>query len=238
MAIVTGKHGLTYIQTSVLIVCMNKRKSLIRTDTKHSIMDAAEYMFARNGYKGTSLRAITGRAGVNLAAVNYHFGSKKVLLEAVLLRRIQPLNLERRRRFEEIRDNARKLRKKPEAELILKAFIEPVFYFGESDPGSKDFITLIGRAIVDPDDTVRKVFHKFMRSIFELLFKMMSEALPGLSRDVIFWRLHFTIGAMAHAMRICSPDMKELAHSGTATDTSAVIEHLIRFVSKGMKARR
>ncbi|HDH50886.1 MAG TPA: TetR/AcrR family transcriptional regulator, partial [Nitrospirae bacterium] len=54
------------------------------TDTKQKIMDTAEHLFARDGYRGTSLRAITGKAGVNLAAVNYHFGSKTSLLETVI----------------------------------------------------------------------------------------------------------------------------------------------------------
>ncbi|MCK5427639.1 MAG: helix-turn-helix transcriptional regulator, partial [Thermodesulfovibrionia bacterium] len=52
-------------------------------DTKQRILDATEFLFARKGFRGTSLREITNRAGVNLAAVNYHFGSKKTLLEAV-----------------------------------------------------------------------------------------------------------------------------------------------------------
>ncbi len=62
---------------------MNKRAEE-QADTKERILDAAEYLFARNGYRGTSLREITGRAEVNLAAVNYHFGSKKTLVEEVI----------------------------------------------------------------------------------------------------------------------------------------------------------
>ena len=49
--------------------------------TKDKLMDAAERLFARRGFHGASLRDITAAAGVDLAFVNYHFGSKKGLLD-------------------------------------------------------------------------------------------------------------------------------------------------------------
>ena len=64
-------------------------------DTKDRILDTAERLFADKGYPATSLRDITNEAGVNLAAVNYHFGSKEALLSAVLDRRIGPVNEKR-----------------------------------------------------------------------------------------------------------------------------------------------
>ena len=53
-------------------------------DTKNRILNAAEQLFASDGFHNTSMRAITGDAEVNLAAVNYHFGTKDALLQAVL----------------------------------------------------------------------------------------------------------------------------------------------------------
>src|SRR6478736_9839979 len=63
--------------------------------TKERILDAAETLFMEHGFEATSLRAITTAAGVNLAAVNYHFGSKEELFQAVLTRRLDPMNQER-----------------------------------------------------------------------------------------------------------------------------------------------
>ena len=48
-------------------------------NTKDRILDAAERLFAHKGIEATSLRNITAEAGVNLAAVNYHFQSKEAL---------------------------------------------------------------------------------------------------------------------------------------------------------------
>src|SRR6478752_3282958 len=64
-------------------------------DTKTRILDVAEGLFMEHGFKATSLRQLTSAAGVNLAAVNYHFGSKEELFQSVLTRRLDPMNQER-----------------------------------------------------------------------------------------------------------------------------------------------
>ncbi|MFO7982053.1 MAG: TetR family transcriptional regulator, partial [Desulfuromonadales bacterium] len=94
-------------------------------DTKERILDAAEGLFAREGFHGTSLRAITTRAAVNLAAVNYHFGSKDTLIEAVFERRLTPLNRLRLQRLDEVKKRAERSGGKPETRDVLAAFIEP-----------------------------------------------------------------------------------------------------------------
>src|SRR5215472_3794191 len=64
-------------------------------NTKTKILNTAERLFAHHGVEATSLRAITAEAGVNLAAVNYHFQSKEALLHAVIARRLDPINQRR-----------------------------------------------------------------------------------------------------------------------------------------------
>ena len=66
-----------------------------RTDTKAKILDTAENLFGVNGFESVSLRDITSHAGVNLAAVNYHFQTKDHLIDAVIARRIEPVNARR-----------------------------------------------------------------------------------------------------------------------------------------------
>ena len=93
------------------------------TGTKQRILDVAERLFAERGFSGTSLRTIIGEAGVNLAAVHYHFHSKDALLEAVILRRLEPVNRERLAMLEACEHAARG--GPPAVEDILRAFIEP-----------------------------------------------------------------------------------------------------------------
>ena len=74
--------------------------------TRESILDTAEALFAQQGHDGTSMRQITAAAGVNLASVNYHFGSKESLVQAVLKRRLEVLNRERLRLLDELETQA------------------------------------------------------------------------------------------------------------------------------------
>ncbi len=94
--------------------------------TKEVILDAAEALFAEEGIEGASLRAITARAGVNLAAVNYHFQSKEGLVRAVFARRIEPLNRERIALLDRLEGAAAP----PTVEGILGAFVGPVIRRG------------------------------------------------------------------------------------------------------------
>ncbi len=215
---------------------MNEKNLISQANTKQRILDAAESLFAIKGFRGTSLRAITGRANVNLAAVNYHFGSKTALLEEAIKRKIQPLNQIRRKRLEEVRENARKKGKKPEVKAVLMAFIEPTLIFKKSNPDAKDFITFIGRSFADPDDTVRKVFLRFIKPIFQLLFETMCEALPEHHREVIFWRLHFSMGALFHMLHICGKFDMDFTNIKTDMDAHSLIDLIIPYVTAGMKA--
>jgi AcrR family transcriptional regulator len=205
-------------------------------DTKQLILDSAEYLFANKGFRGTSMRAITGRARVNIAAVNYHFGSKKTLLEAVIKRRIYPLNQIRRAKLEQVINKARKKGKKPDVRDVLYAFIQPTLQFRETEPGAKDFITFIGRSFADPDNTVRRVFVQFIKPMFQLLSQSMSEALPKLSHEIIFWRLQFTMGALFHTLHICG-DINMGHINIDELDTIALIDLIIPYVTAGMEAK-
>ena len=206
-------------------------------DTRQRILDAAEMLFARDGFRGTSLRTITGRAGVNLAAVNYHFGSKKALLEEVIKRRILPLNKIRKKRLEEVRDLARSKGLSPDIKDVLTAFIEPTMLFMESEPGAKSFITFIGRSLADPDDTVRKAFHAVINPMAKILSRTVCEALPGLSKELIFWRINFTMGAFFHAMHISGNPGPGLMGLKTDIDAQSLVNLIIPYVTAGMKAK-
>ena len=65
--------------------------------TKAAVFNAAERLFALHGFQNVSVRDITAEAGVNLASVNYHFGSKDALLFEIFRRRTSELNRERAR---------------------------------------------------------------------------------------------------------------------------------------------
>ena len=84
-----------------------KANTMSQGNTKTRILDGAEQLFAREGFHNTSLRALTSLADVNLASVNYHFGSKESLLHSVIERRLLPLNRIRQEKIEAVLAKAR-----------------------------------------------------------------------------------------------------------------------------------
>ena len=206
------------------------------SDTKKSILDSAEKLFARKGFYATSLRMLTTEAGVNIAAVNYHFGSKEELIKAVIERRIVPLNKIRIERMQNIKANAGAVGYPPDIREILLAFFEPTFEFRKSGRGAEDFISLIGRAFSDPRDTVRELFLNMVESVFQLLFELLCDALPSLPKNIVYLRLNFMLGAMAHSMNMSQ--MCQLIPDGLnlKVDSSTLVEQFIMFTATGLEA--
>jgi len=205
-------------------------------DTKEEILNAAEVLFARAGYHASSMRAITERAGVNLALVNYHFGSKEALLEAVIDRRLKPVNNLRLRRLQEIRNRSGERNVKPDLPEILRAYIEPVFGNGEPRKGWVDFANLIGRAFTEPDETVQKTLLRHMKPVHQLILDLLRDALPGLSGEEVFWRYHFLVGALGLAIRINSDPGYGRLKKNFETDSETLMGMLVSFVTGGMEA--
>ena len=168
--------------------------------TKDRILDAAEILFARDGYHSTSLRTLTQEANANLAAVNYHFGSKEALVEALMKRRLEPLNRQRLECLDEVLAMARKEQRRAHAIDILRAFVEPTLNFSESGTGPRHFIMLIGRILVEPDDSLRSMFLQHIRPLFARFYAALCEAIPEIPARTIYMRLQFIIGVVSHAM--------------------------------------
>jgi AcrR family transcriptional regulator len=207
-----------------------------KTDTKTRILDAAEALFALNGYKRTSIKALALRAKVNQAAVNYHFGSKIALVEKVIARRLSLINELRMQKFQALEDAAWGRGRPAEVKELLRAFIEPVFTATDTMQKGTSFLMIEGRAFAEPDDTIRELFIRHFQPSFMRLSELMEEALPGLSAGTLRWRLHFVIGAMAHALRVCGcqrpmPDIFPPPHQ-----IEQVVNALVCFLASGMNA--
>jgi AcrR family transcriptional regulator len=205
-------------------------------DTKTRILDSAEQLFARDGFRNTSLRSLTQLAEVNLASVNYHFGSKDALLQAVIERRLLPLNEVRMQKMADILEQAKKQKERPDAEKLLRAFIEPTLEFRNSSSGACDFISLIGRSLSEPDETVRNCFLKLVLPAFHLLYDGLCETLPELSPPILLTRLQFIMGTMSHVMCMNSHSIQIDTKLPPPLDHNTQVEQLIKFVLAGLEA--
>src|SRR5579885_2146384 len=165
-------------------------------DTKQRILDVAEQLFAEHGFAGTSLRHIIADAGVNLAAVHYHFHSKESLLEAVIVRRTAPLNEERLAlldRAEQESEGAAAL------EDILAAFFGPPIRLILNPNGEgRIFGKLMGRLHSETNVGFLEIAKKHFGIVSQRFRAALERAVPELPLDDIYWRMHFAMGAMAH----------------------------------------
>ncbi|MCK6407330.1 MAG: TetR/AcrR family transcriptional regulator [Rhodocyclaceae bacterium] len=168
-------------------------------DTRERILDAAERLFMESGYEGTSMRMITGEAGVNLAAVNYHFGSKEALLREVFRRRLNWLNAERLRALDALEAEAQGGALKPSA--ILEAFFGTLLKMGRDQSlGGMTFLRLLGRTLTEPADFIRAFFAGEYAEVIERYKKALFRALPEVPPEEIIWRFHLMLGAMSYAI--------------------------------------
>ena len=164
-------------------------------DTKTRILDAAETLFVAGGFESMSMRQITSAAGVNLAAVNYHFGSKDALIHAVLARRLDPLN-EQRLAMLDTFEGA--LGPRLTCEHVLVAMFLPAVRIYRSDaPFADRYLHFLGRAYTDPSPVVRDFINTHYIQILGRFFTAFQQTLPDLDRHDLGFRLNFAMGALA-----------------------------------------
>ena len=199
-------------------------------ETRTRILDAAEELFMQHGFEATSMRLLTSRAGVNLAAVNYHFGSKHALVEAVFRRRLDPMNAERIAALDRLEDLS--------AEKIIRAFVAPSLrMIADAKGGGRNFIRLLGRTYTEPAKAVRALIGQMYAPTMERYKAALERALPQMPRDELVWRMHFMFGTLAYTLAAtdtvqliagCKPEDRY--------DARLLEERLTAFLSAGLNA--
>jgi len=196
-------------------------------DTKEKILDSAETLFGEQGYGATSLRHIIAHAGVNLASVHYHFGSKEDLLDAVVRRKLTPINTERMALLAaaEAEVGADSL----PAERLLEAFLRPALMRAGNDP---QFCRLMGR--LHGEGLMPGIARKNFQEIAERFLGGLRRAMPGVSDEEAAWRIHFMIGAMAQTMKGV-PEYPGMA-VGKVDDLELLLHRILTFLAAGFRA--
>ena len=166
-------------------------------ETRTRILDAAEELFMLHGFEGTSMRLLTTKAGVNLAAVNYHFGSKDALIEAVFRRRLDPMNAVRIAALEALEQGGKPL----DPGAIIRAFIsESLRMMEDAKGGGRNFTRLLGRTYTEPSKTLRALIGQMYAPTMERYKAALERALPQMPKDELVWRMHFMFGTLAYTL--------------------------------------
>jgi AcrR family transcriptional regulator len=198
--------------------------------TKDRILGAAEELFAQHGFAGTSLRQVTSRADVNIAAVNYHFGSKENLVNEVFRRRMDEMSAQRLARLKAA------IQQHPgDLESVLAAFVEPALALSKDQHGGGAFIRVIARAYAEKNDSLRKFLSDQYGHVPREFAKAIATCVPQLSKEQLYWRLDFLSGALTYAMADFGM-IKRPSGTSEATHRERAARELIRFAAAGLRA--
>ncbi len=208
---------------------------MAQSETVERILDAAEQLFAEKGFAETSLRLITSKAGVNLAAVNYHFGSKKALIQAVFVRFLNPFvsSLE-----QELNRREQAQEQTPSLEELLEMLVrQALLVKPRSGNDLSIFMRLLGLAFSQSQGHLRKYLNEVYGSVFLRYMRLVHQTAPDLPAQELFWRIHFMLGSAAFTMS----SMKALraiaeAELGTHTGIDQVLQLMVPFLAAGMRA--
>jgi AcrR family transcriptional regulator len=198
--------------------------------TRERILGVAETLFARHGFAGASLRQVTAAAKVNLAAVNYHFGSKESLIEEVFRRRLDELNRHRLTALAEVLAAPAH-----ELEDVLGAFVSPALEQSMDSAGGSAFVRVLARAYAEHDERLRRFLSDNYGHVLREFATAFAQLLPRLDKEELYWRLDIVAGALTYAMADFGMikrknDVSERSHR----EHTAL--HLIRFAAAGLRA--
>ncbi|OUR66295.1 TetR family transcriptional regulator [Bermanella sp. 47_1433_sub80_T6] len=210
---------------------------MAHSDTVTRILDSAESLFAERGFAETSLRSITAQAEVNLAAVNYHFGSKKSLIQAVFARFFTP--------FYQMVEASLDMHEKRHPEVILT--VEEILRFvsrsiSKVSEGDRRrlaiFMRLLGLAYNQGQGHLRKFLQNEYRAVSGRVMDLIAKATPELKDEERFWRIHFMLGAAAFTLSNMEHLRAIFEHDfDTQCTEEDVVAMLMPFLGAGVRAQ-
>ncbi len=198
--------------------------------TRERLLHSSLRLFSERGYEGTSVRAITDDAGVNLAAANYHFGSKQQLLQATFQAALAPINTERLRQLRTLQASD----SPPDLTAIVRAFVEPVFLVSQHQYLPK----LLANVFAESKEVAVPLLESTFGPTVEEFLRAFARVLPNVSAEDLQWRVHLMVGAMlqlAHFDRPLFPAGKASKRKRATENVTAGLEQLVGFAVAGLQ---
>ena len=208
------------------------KRALASDATRTRLLEAAERLFAEHGLDGVSVRSIAAAAHVDVAMINYHFGSKLGLFRAVFRRRADALNA---MRLQALGGALPRSRGRPDLERVLYALAAPNQYLRHlPDMGGLAFGRIVVREMTDPKGQERGLISEAFDPVVEKFMAALSEALPGASPAALHWAYHFAIGTLIQTMASTGRLEKLSKGQCTFSDPEEVLSYLVPFIMHGM----
>jgi AcrR family transcriptional regulator len=205
-----------------------------QSESKLRLLEAAEQLFAERGFEAVSVRDVTKLAKANVAAVNYHFGSREEMVALVVSRYIIPVNEERLARLDAL--ERKWSGKAVPLEEIIDAFVRPVVgLVRKSELSQSLFGKLVGRIFAMHGAGVPQAVEEQMKTLIDRFIRALGKALPTVSQEELVWRMHFLVGSIIH-MLVNQDMLQRLSGGASGNPTMEVtVGRFIRFAAAGLR---
>jgi AcrR family transcriptional regulator len=202
--------------------------------TRDRILQIATNLFATNGFHSVSLRRLTQEAGVNLASVGYHFGSKEGLIAAIFARYCEPMMVHRR---EMLLACAEKRGRPPLLEQVIEAFIVPAIVTTDDAADRATFTRLRAVLAHENNELAHQLISKYFDATSTLFVEALHRCVPHLPREDVLWRFHFLLSALYYTS--VNPMRIQLLSGGKIdpTDQRKAVAEMVKFVAAGFRAK-
>ncbi len=205
-----------------------------QSKSKLRLLDAAEQLFAERGFESVSVRDVTQLAEANVAAVNYHFGSRDGLVGLVIARYITPVNEERLARLEAL--EKKWSGKAVPIEETIDAFVRPLAgIVRKSELSERLFCKLMGRIFSFQGEGLPLAVEEQMKQLSDRFIKVLGKALPTVSPEELVWRTHFVVGGVIHMLM--NGEMLHRLTNGVSGNPSMelTLGRFVRFAAAGLR---
>ena len=226
----------------VLFKNTDREIDMVSDKIKNIILDAAESLIIQNGFYATSIRQITAKAKTNIAAINYHFGSKEELMKAMISRRLIPVNEERLAYLDKVLKKAEKECRAPDHTEIVKAFFEPVMKRILQDRSfNKYFYEFIIWRDTAPNHPFRNHYISIINEVIDKFVNALSLAFPDSSQQENNRGFFFSIGVMAYGAILIRESQKAqslVAEYYGEFDFDKTFDYILKYISSGLEIVR
>lgn len=195
---------------------------------KQRLLDAAERLFAEHGFEAVTVRDVTGMVGANVAALNYHFGSRETLISLVVTHQMGPVIKERLARLEALEKS-----KAAPLEEILDAMLRPLAgNVRKSDLPEQPRCQLLGRIFAGQGVVFPQEVEQDIENARQRFTRLLAKALPSVSSEDLAWRVQFISGGIIHLLMGRDAPMGE---DGVSQPIETTLGRFIRFAAAGLR---
>ncbi len=210
------------------------RATIPESGPKKRLLDIAEELCATKGFDSVSIRDVTKQAEVNVAAVNYHFGSREALLKMVMMRYMVPVTEERLAGLNVL--ERRWSGKVMPLEDLIEAFVRPLItQVKKSELSEQLFYKLLGRILAHQGEGESSPIEDQLRTVMDRFSRAFSKVLPDAGSEELTWRIHFMVGGMLH-MLTHQDGLHRITNGRSGKpEMQDTLQRFIRYTAAGMR---